>query len=81
MPKRAASISMAGRCPRPTDRIPTWLGTSRGHWEGAVLVAETIDMEPQAILNGAGLSHGGALKVRERWQVIRGREARSAARR
>ena len=55
--------------PAAEDRIPTWLGTSRGHWEGAVLVAETIDMEPQAILNGAGLSHGGALKVRERWQV------------
>jgi hypothetical protein len=56
--------------PAAEDRIPTWLGTSRGHWEGAALVAETIDMEPQAILNGAGLSHGGALKVRERWQVV-----------
>ena len=65
--------------PAAEDRIPTWLGTSRGRWEGSALVVETIDLEPQAILNGKGLSHGGALKVRERWQVVqdakRGRRA------
>ena len=57
------------------DRTPTWLGTSRGHWEGDALVVETIEMEPQAILNGAGLSHGGGLKVRERWHLARTRSA------
>lgn len=51
------------------DRIPTWLGSSRGHWEGRTLVAETTDLEPQAILNGQGLSHGGDLVVRERWHL------------
>jgi len=51
------------------DRIPTWLGSSRGHWEGQTLVAETTDLEPQAILNAQGLSHSGALVVRERWQL------------
>jgi len=51
------------------DRIPTWLGSSRGHWEGQTLVAETTDLEPQAILNAQGLSHGGDLVVRERWQL------------
>jgi len=53
------------------DRIPTWLGSSRGRWEGGTLVAETTDLEPQAILNAQGLSHGGALVVRERWQLSR----------
>ncbi len=51
------------------DRLPTWLGTSSGRWEGNALVVETIEMEPQAILNGNGLSHLGGLKVRERWEV------------
>jgi hypothetical protein len=55
--------------PAAEDRIPTWLGTSRGRWDNNVLAVETIDMEPQAILNGNGLAHGGALKLRERWQV------------
>jgi hypothetical protein len=53
------------------DRIPTWLGSSRGRWEGRTLVTETTDLEPQAILNAQGLSHGGALVVRERWQLAR----------
>lgn len=59
------------------DRLPTWFGTSSGRWEGNVLVVETIEMEPQSILNGSGLSHSGGLKVRERWQLgsdpVRGR--------
>lgn len=53
------------------DRIPTWLGSSRGRWEGRTLVTETTDLEPQAILNAQGLSHSGALVVRERWQLAR----------
>jgi hypothetical protein len=53
------------------DRIPTWLGSSRGRWEGSTLVTETTDLEPQAILNSQGLSHSGALVVRERWQLAR----------
>lgn len=51
------------------DRLPTWLGMSSGKWDGETLSVETIEMEPQAILNGNGLSHSGALKVRERWHL------------
>lgn len=51
------------------DRLPTWLGTSTGRWEGETLSVETIEMEPQAILNGAGLSHAGGLRVKERWHL------------
>jgi hypothetical protein len=53
------------------DRLPTWLGTSRGKWEGQTLSVETIEMEPQAILNGAGVSHAGGLRVKERWHLAR----------
>jgi hypothetical protein len=51
------------------DRLPTWFGTSRGRWEGATLAVDTIELEPQAILNGNGLSHTGGLKLRERWSL------------
>jgi hypothetical protein len=54
--------------PSAQDRIPTWLGSSRGHWAGDALVVETTDMEPQAILNAEGLSHSEHLVVRETWR-------------
>jgi hypothetical protein len=53
------------------DRLPTWLGTSSGRWEGQTLNVQTIEMEPQAILNGNGVSHTGGLKVRESWHLAR----------
>jgi hypothetical protein len=58
--------------PEPdADRLPTWLGTSRGRWEGDSLSVETIELEPQAILNGSGISHAGGLRVKERWHVAK----------
>lgn len=53
------------------DRLPTWLGMSSGRWDGDVLAVDTIEMEPQAILNGSGLSQSGGLRVRERWHLAR----------
>lgn len=53
------------------DRLPTWLGMSSGSWQGDTLNVETIEMEPQAILNGAGLSHAGGLRLKERWHLAR----------
>jgi hypothetical protein len=60
--------------PPPEKRLPTWLGSSRGHWEGATLVVDTVDLEPQAILDGRGLSHSAELALRERWHVERDRD-------
>jgi hypothetical protein len=53
------------------DRLPTWLGTSVGRWQGATLEVQTVELEPQSILNGNGLSHSGALRVTERWHLAR----------
>lgn len=53
------------------DRLPTWLGTSSGHWDGQALLVDTIEMEPQAILHGNGLSHAGGLRMKERWHLAR----------
>jgi hypothetical protein len=51
------------------DRLPTWMGISRGRWDGQTLVVETTEMEPQSILNADGLTQGGKLRMTERWHV------------
>ncbi len=71
-------VYLDGRAwPKEEDRIPTWLGVSRGRWGGTVLHVETRDMEPQAILNGDGLAHSGQLVAKEQWRLgsdpVRGR--------
>jgi hypothetical protein len=55
--------------PPAKDRIPTWLGSSRGRWTAGSLVVETTDLEPQAILNAEGLSHSDQFVVRETWHL------------
>jgi hypothetical protein len=68
-------VYLDGRPLPPEDRrLPTWLGSSRGRWEGRTLVVDTVDVEPQAIIDGSGLSHGPAFKVSERWHVERDRK-------
>jgi hypothetical protein len=63
-------IYLDGRAlPPAADRIPTWLGSSRGRWKADSLVVETTDLEPQAILNSDGLSHGLRFVVRETWHL------------
>jgi hypothetical protein len=51
------------------DRLPTWLGISSGRWQEETLQVETAELEPQAILNGNGLSHSGGLRLHERWHL------------
>jgi hypothetical protein len=57
--------------PADPDRLPTWLGTSSGRWQGETLTVDTVELEPQAILNANGLTHSGALRVHERWHLQR----------
>ncbi len=60
--------------PPEQTRLPTWFGISRGRWDGRALAVETVGLEPQAILDGNGLSHGGQLVVSERWHIERDAE-------
>jgi hypothetical protein len=53
------------------EPLPTWLGRSRGHWEHGTLAIETVDLEPQTLLDGKGLGHSAKLVVRERWHLAR----------
>jgi hypothetical protein len=57
--------------PASREALPTWLGSSRGRWSSDVLFVETRGLEPQALLDGSGLSHSGQLVVRERWRLGR----------
>jgi hypothetical protein len=63
-------VYLDGRAvPAGEDLVPTWLGVSRGKWEGDTLVVETTGIEPQAIISGNGLPHSDGLKVTERWRL------------
>jgi hypothetical protein len=64
-------IPLDGR-PRLADGVKTWLGSSRGHWEGDTLVVETTNfngLSPMAIVgpsNGtAGIPTSTSMKIVE----------------
>jgi hypothetical protein len=54
----------------PESPVPSWFGTSRGHWDGATLVIETIGMREDAIVSENGLPHSKDLKVIEHLRVV-----------
>ena len=54
----------------PEAPDPSWFGTSRGRWEGATLIVETIGLRPDALVSGNGLRHSEELRVIERFSVV-----------
>jgi hypothetical protein len=57
-------IFIDGR-PLPKDPDPTFNGYSVGHFEGEVLVAETIGLRGDTLID-VGMLHSGTMRVRER---------------
>ena len=56
--------------PAADDIDPTYYGHSIGHWEGDVMVADTIGLRGDTDLEASGLPHSDALTVKERiWQA------------
>jgi hypothetical protein len=53
---------------RPHVNIRSWMGDSRGHWEGNTLVVETTNFIPQSSINNTPTSE--ALKLIERFTRI-----------
>ena len=51
------------------DGVESWMGHSRGHWEGDVLVVEVKDFNNRSWLDASGNFHSGALQVTERYQL------------
>ena len=54
----------------PESPDASWFGTSRGRWEGATLVVETVGLRPDALISGNGLGHSEELRVIERLSVV-----------
>ena len=52
----------------------SWFGTSRGRWDGATLVVETIGLRPDVPVSGNGLPHSDGLRLIERLSVIKDAE-------
>jgi hypothetical protein len=60
-------IFIDGRPHPPADEIePTYYGHATGHWEGDVLVAETVAMRPETDLEASGLPHSDVTVAKER---------------
>jgi hypothetical protein len=57
-------VPIDGR-PHPSSAIRTWMGDSRGHWEGNTLVVETANFNDQTQINNATVSD--AARVIERF--------------
>ena len=51
------------------EGIESWMGNSRGRWEGDVLVVEVTDHNDRTWLDAAGNFHSNALKVTERYAL------------
>jgi hypothetical protein len=49
---------------------PTWMGWSRGRWEGDTLVVEVTDFNDQTWFDRAGNFHSEALRVVERYTPV-----------
>ncbi|HVY65539.1 MAG TPA: hypothetical protein VHH11_12030 [Gammaproteobacteria bacterium] len=55
--------------PTMHEGIESWMGNSRGHWEGDVLVVSVTDHNDRTWLDAAGNFHSDALKVTERFKL------------
>jgi len=58
--------------PPPKAPEPTYLGHSVGHWEGDVLVVETVGLNDLTRIDEEGITHSDQLKVTERFRKIEG---------
>lgn len=50
--------------------IESWMGDSRGHWEGDVLVVEVGDFNNKTWLDASGNFHSDAMHVTERYRLV-----------
>jgi hypothetical protein len=54
----------------PADHVESWLGDSRGHWEGDTLTVDLADFNDRTWFDRAGNFHSDALHVVERYTPL-----------
>jgi hypothetical protein len=65
------TIHLGPREPNPEDfALDTWMGYSRGRWEGRTLVVEAAHFNDKTWFDRAGNYHSDALKVTERYTPV-----------
>jgi hypothetical protein len=52
----------------PSDPQPTWMGYSKGRWDGDTLIVETTGFNDKTWLDDAGHPHSEQMKVTERFR-------------
>jgi len=52
----------------PNDPSPSFMGYSTGHWDGDILVVDTIGLNDRTILDTGGHPHTEALRITERFR-------------
>lgn len=62
-------IHMDGQHPDPNGFLDTWMGDSRGRWEGDTLVIDLRNFNDQTWFDKAGNFHSEALHVVERYSL------------
>jgi hypothetical protein len=55
--------------PTMHEGIESWMGNSRGHWDGDVLVVDVTDQNDRTWFDAAGNFHSDALKLVERYSL------------
>jgi hypothetical protein len=70
-------VFIDGRPHPPADELdPTYYGHSIGHWEGDVLVVDTVGLRGDTNLEASGLPHSDQLRIRERIWLANDNELR-----
>jgi hypothetical protein len=62
-------VFLDGRA-HPKDPNPSWMGHSIGHWEGDVLVVDTVGFNDRSWLDAAGHPHTEQMRVVERFRRL-----------
>jgi hypothetical protein len=52
------------------DLDPSYFGYSTGHWEGDTLVAETVNLRDDTVLDRYGSPHSDAMRITERIRLV-----------
>ena len=65
-------IYMDEPLPAVADVDPSYMGESRGRWEGETLVIETIGVNDKTFLDRGGMPHSASMRVTERVRLVDG---------